>query len=161
MIPPRSPYSLIQEDLWPNEWLILVSCVLLNCTSRRQVEKVWPDFRRLSHTPETLLVTDKDHIVNTIKSLGFASRRTSTLLKLAQAYLSNGWVHARELPGIGKYGSRAWEIFVKGFLGDQPPRDGALEKYWRWAKQNGALCVSVRTGVDSSEDQVRTNRCLE
>lgn len=43
-LPPRSLFGLLQEDLVPNEWMILISCMMLNCTSRKQVEKVFPTF---------------------------------------------------------------------------------------------------------------------
>jgi len=47
-IPPRSGYGLIQEDLWPDEWKILVSCMMLNYTSRKQVEKILPSFFKMA-----------------------------------------------------------------------------------------------------------------
>ena len=43
-IPPKSPYDLLQERFWPNEWKILVVCLMLNQTSRKQVEPMIQDF---------------------------------------------------------------------------------------------------------------------
>jgi methyl-CpG-binding domain protein 4 len=131
-IPPRSPYSLIQEDLWPDEYMILVSCVMLNCTSRKQVEKVLPEFRRRWPSPRLFKEAPNHEVVDLIRSLGFSSRRTLNLKKMTEAYLAGGWSHARELPGIGDYGAAAWEIFCRGVFSPEPPKDHALTQYWSW-----------------------------
>jgi len=131
---------LIQEDLWSGqpecEWKILVSCMMLNCTTRKQVEKVLPEFFRRWNTPEAFIKADKVEIAALICSLGFCRRRTVNLMKMSEAYLISDWKHASELPGIGPYASRAWEIFCCGVLGDEPPHDHALVQYFEWAKRN-------------------------
>jgi methyl-CpG-binding domain protein 4 len=134
-LPSLSPYGLIQEALWPNEWLILVSCMMLNCTSRKQVVKVWPEFVSRFPTPQALLASDHETISTIVKSLGFGDRRAKNLVRMTEAYLCTNWEHARELPGIGEYGSRSWEIFVKGELGSEPPKDHALVIYWYWRRR--------------------------
>jgi methyl-CpG-binding domain protein 4 len=136
VIPKRSPYGLIQEDLWPNEWLILVSCMMLNCTTRKQVEKVLPPFIAAWPTPQAFLKADPESIQAMIRPLGFAKRRTQNLLKMTERYLAAPWEHAHELPGIGDYAARAWEIFCRDTLGDEPPKDHALVQYWTWRKQH-------------------------
>jgi len=130
-IPPASPFSLVQEHLFPNEWAILVSCVMLNCTRRSQVEGVLPEFLRRWPDAPALLQAPEEEIIGLCRPLGFANRRTVMLRQLAAAYVGP-WEHARELPGIGEYGARAWEIFCRGELGDEPPRDHALVLYWLW-----------------------------
>jgi len=139
MIPPRSPFSLIQEDLWPNQWYVLVVAIMLNCTTRKQVEKVWPKFVEKFPTPQSLLNSTEQEIGEVIASLGFKNRRAKNLLKMTEMYLCANWEHASELPGIGEYGARSWEIFIKGELGDVEPRDHALSKYWLWATTHGYL----------------------
>lgn len=134
--PARSVFGLMQEDLWPNEWLILVVCMFLNQTSRKQVEKVLPTFVKRWPRPKDLLEADPEEIRNLVRSLGFVNRRTDNLLRMTEAYLSNGWKHAKELPGIGAYAARAWEIFCEGNIGTEPPRDHALLKYWCWITKN-------------------------
>ncbi|NBV89131.1 MAG: hypothetical protein EBR88_06435 [Betaproteobacteria bacterium] len=135
-IPPASPYSLVQEQLFPNEWLILVAAVFLNLTTRKQVDRVFPEFARRWPTPQALLACDREELVSLISPLGFGNRRADRLLRLASDYTTPGWVHACELHGVGEYGARSWEIFCLGFLGDDLPTDGALVKYWKWAKDN-------------------------
>ena len=136
-IPHRSGFGLIQEDLFPDEWKMLVSCMMLNCTSRKQAEKIIPLFFERWSTPQSLLSASQTDIAETISSLGFKNRRTQGLLKMSTAYLQGSWKDPRELPGIGEYGARAWEIFFGDKLGDDPPNDGALVLYWKWRKKHG------------------------
>lgn len=133
MIPPRSPYGLIQEDLWPNGWLILVSCMLLNCTSRKQVERVLPEFINRWPTPQAFMSVDLDEVATLCKPLGFANRRTQNVFRMTERFIASNWDDVRELPGVGEYAARAYEIFVLGVLGSEPPKDHALTKYWSWA----------------------------
>jgi endonuclease III len=136
-IPSRSPYSLIQEDVWNNEWLVFCTCVLLNCTSRKQVEKIFTLFMNELDTPQKFITNDKDTIKNQIKSLGFVNRRYNRLHKLASYLLDNqNWKDVRVLPGVGEYAARSHEIFCQGILGDISPNDGSLVNYWKWAKKN-------------------------
>lgn len=146
-IPPRSPYSLIQEDLWSakseSEWHILVAAVMLNCTTRKQVDRVLPSFLQQWPTPRQFVHASPDDVALLIRPLGFANRRTANLLKMTHHYLAGPWSDARELPGIGEYGARSHEIFCLGILGDEAPKDGALGRYWAW--------VSVAANVSAVE----------
>lgn len=139
-VPPRSPFSLIQEDLWAPtaraEWLILVVCMMLNCTRRKQVEKVLPEFRKRWPDPEGLLRSGTDELINVIRPLGFANRRAQNLQAMSRSFVAGGWTDARELPGVGEYAARAWEIFCRNELGDSPPKDHALAQYWAWRKHH-------------------------
>lgn len=135
-MPPISPYGLIQESLWPDRWLILVACMMLNCTRRSQVERIWPTFISRCGTPKALLALDRAELVEIVRSLGLGARRAENLLAMTEAYVRSGWMHPMELPGIGQYAARAWDIFVLGELGDEPPKDHALVQYWRWALNN-------------------------
>lgn len=142
-VPPRSPYSLIQEDLWSadpsSEWWILVVCLFLNCTRRKQVERTLPGFMARWNDPASFLLSEHRDVVDCIRSLGFGDRRAANLRKMTQAYLTGGWSHARELPGVGIYAARAWEIFCRGELGTEAPKDHALVKYWAWCRQRGQV----------------------
>lgn len=131
-IPARSPLGLIQESLFPNEWLILVSCMMLNCTSRKQVERVFPEFIKRWPTPGVFMGADLVEVAELCKPLGFANRRTQNIKKMTERYVAAPWTHARELPGIGEYAARAWEIFCNNELGTETPNDGALSRYHAW-----------------------------
>ena len=133
--PPKSPFSLLQEELFPDEWLILVACMMLNRTSRKQVEPVLAVFSKRWPTPETFLSAKREDVVAVVTTLGFKNRRTDSLLKMTAMYVQHQWTHVSELPGIGDYASRAWEMFCAGTLGVEPPNDHALVKYYSWAKE--------------------------
>lgn len=135
MIPKLSPFSLIQEHLFPNDWLILVSCLMLNCTKRAQVEKVLPTFVARWPTPQAFMSADDVDVATVCRSLGFANKRTATLKRMTRVFLCGNWEHARELPGIGEYGARTWEIFCRNELGDSSPVDHALSKYFVYRRQ--------------------------
>lgn len=109
---------------------------MLNCTRRVQVERCWPVFIALAPTPQALLSVDPTLVAESIACLGFKNRRTKSLYRMTEAYLCANWDHVRELPGIEEYAARAWEIFVKCNLGVEPPKDGALVRYWLWAMHN-------------------------
>jgi len=147
MIPPTSPYSLIQESLWPDEWKCLVVCVMLNCTSRKQVEKVLPIFFEKWPTAADILKADKEEMSSLLSVLGFKNRRTDRLFKLATAYQKKDWTHVHELPGIGEYASRMWEMFFLDILGDDQPSDGALTLYWKWRKKQEKINSSLQAPV--------------
>jgi methyl-CpG-binding domain protein 4 len=134
MIPFRSPYSLIQEDLFPDEWKCFVACLMLNCTTRKQVEKILPTFFGRWPNPKAFLQANKSNVERLISPLGFGKRRTQRLFEMTSKYAGGEWKHASELPGVGEYASRSWEIFFQNKLGDDLPNDGALALYWKWAK---------------------------
>lgn len=131
-IPPRSPWSLIQEDLWPNEWKILVSCILLNRTTRKQVEKVINNLFIVYPNAQAMSVADPNELAQIVAPIGFKNRRARTLILMSQSYLTKHWKHAKELPGIGDYGAAAWEMFCNQSLPENCPKDGALTRFWFW-----------------------------
>jgi len=110
---------------------------MLNCTTRKQVEKVITSFFKKWPDSTSLLDAPIKEISKMISPLGFKNRRTKMLLAMSEHYTKNTWSHASELPGIGEYASRAWEIFIKNKLGSVPPSDGALVVYWKWRKKHG------------------------
>jgi len=138
-LPPRSPYGLIQEDLFPDKWMILVTSVMLNRTSRKQVEKVLRQFAKLWPDAKSLSLANVCEIAVVLKALGLSNRRATTLLALARAYIADKNLCVSELPGIGAYATRAWEIFCEGRLGDLEPKDHALAEYWRYCKQHNYM----------------------
>lgn len=135
---PDSPYNLLQEIYREHPWRMLVCCIMLNCTSRKQVDRVrdelfkrWPDARAMgSANPE--------EVAEVIALLGFKNKRARTLITFSMQWVSYDWVEPNELYGIGKYGQDSWEIFQKGNL-DVIPTDGVLNTYLAWAKTQPEL----------------------
>ena len=131
-IPPKSPHFLIQESLWPDEWRILVSCLLLNLTTRKQVDKI---IDRLFHKypgPCSMATAKDDDLHDIIKSLGLANKRVKTLKRFSEEYMTKKWSTPKELFGCGKYADDAWRIFCKGDWKNVEPNDHALNDYHAW-----------------------------
>ena len=134
--PPRSPHDLIQESLWPDEWRILVSCLLLNLTTRKQVDKI---IDRLFHKypgPCSMAYAKDDDLLDIIKSLGLANKRVKTLKRFSKEYMTKKWSTPKELFGCGKYADDAWRIFCRGDWKSVEPNDHALNKYHDWLTLN-------------------------
>ena len=133
--PPKSPYNLLQESLWPNEWRVLVSCLLLNLTTRKQVEKVIDKLFSKYPVPEDMIRANEDDLRSIIASLGLVNKRVKTLKRFSQEYLTKDWAMPIELYGCGKYANDAWRIFFRGDWQIVEPTDHALNDYHGWLKQ--------------------------
>lgn len=151
-VAPRSPHMLLQEDLEGDPWKILVCCVMLNCTTRKQMEPVMWEFFQKWPGPKELVSANQCEVAEQIKSLGFKNRRTERLVRMSREFIalveecrtpgsqkatksptgeivpSGGAI--RELHGVGEYAARAYEMFCLGHAGDKMPDDGPLTKYW-------------------------------
>ncbi len=128
-IPPKSPYDLLQERFWPNEWKILVVCLMLNQTSRKQVEPMIEDFFEKYPDPESILKSKEEELFLFLKPLGLVNRRIKTLKKFSFQFLEEGWKTAKDLYGCGKYADDAWRIFCRGDWKKVSPSDHALVFY--------------------------------
>jgi len=133
--PPKSPHGLLQEDLWPNEWRILISCLLLNLTTRKQVDGVIFDLFERYSTPMSLLNADSTELQTLIKPLGMWRKRTQTLLRFTREYLAGEWDQVIDLFGCGKYANDAWRIFCVGDWQGVEPNDHALNMYHEWLRE--------------------------
>ena len=131
-VPPRSPHGLLQEDLWPDEWRILVACLMLNLTTRKQVDGVIHEFFRRWPNPQALLAASDSDVECLIRPLGMWKKRAQTLKRFSAEYLRPGWSTALDLHGCGKYADDCWHIFCVGDWGLVQPRDQALNKYHAW-----------------------------
>jgi methyl-CpG-binding domain protein 4 len=138
-IPSVSPLNLLQELYRENPWKMLVCCLFLNQTTRKQVDKIREEFFLRYPSPQDLLKTGDEEIEDLIKSLGFKRVRTQRLKRFSLEFISKEWKEPIELHGIGKYAQESWEIFQKLNFNVQPT-DGALIDYLNWLeiyKTNG------------------------
>ncbi len=133
MIKVPSPYSLLQEIYNEHPWRMLVCCIMLNCTSRKQVDQVREEF--FSKYPDAVdaELADPIEMAELIALLGFKNKRTNTIKRFSNDWMTLEWSEPSELYGIGKYGQDSWEIFQKGNLAVSP-NDGVLNTYLDWAK---------------------------
>ena len=129
-----SPYELLQEIYYPDKWKMLLSCIFLNCTNRKQVDKIRDEFFERWPTPQSISQKDYDQIRDVIQSLGFKDKRTQTIINFSHAFLHTEWTNPIELPGIGRYGQDMWDIFINNkFI--ENPSDKVLKKYVIWKFQ--------------------------
>lgn len=128
-----SPQPLLQELLWPNRWKCTVACLLLNVTTRTQVDKVWPALFNEAPDPESLLSMDIERLKEIIAPLGLRNRRAERLRQMSAAF---GKLPHEKLPGVGLYAYQSDRIFFHDdLLRETVVKDGALTKYLDWRKK--------------------------
>ena len=120
---------LLQEQYFPDRWKMLICCVLLNLTSRKQVEPMLNSFFDKYPDPKSLDDACDNELKKMIKPLGMSNKRSQTLKRFSREYLEGQWTKAIQLHGIGKYGSDSDRIFFLGEWESVQPRDGALVYY--------------------------------
>jgi methyl-CpG-binding domain protein 4 len=108
---------------------------MLNCTSRKQVDRVRDRFFSLYPDADRALKANPAEMTELIAPLGFRNRRTTTIIRFSNDWVTREWTEPNELYGIGKYAQDSWEIFQKGNL-EVEPTDGVLATYLIWAKKN-------------------------
>ena len=130
----KSPYNLLQEIYWPDEWKILISCMFLNQTGRRQVDAIRDEFFKRWPSAKKAAKADPDEMKEVIRSLGFVNRRTDAIIRMSSEFVTKDWNEPKELYGIGQYGQDSYDIFVRRNLNIKNPSDHVLKKYLKWAK---------------------------
>jgi len=131
-VPPKSPVGMLQEDLWPDEWRILVACLLHNLTTRKQVDKVYQNLFQKYPSPEAMAQSNESELSEIIQSLGMQNKRAKTLKRFSQEYLEKPWKDVIELYGCGKYADDCHKIFCMGHWREVQPSDHALNRYHDW-----------------------------
>ena len=139
-VPPKSPYNLIQEQLWEDPWKIFVVCIFCNLTKRAQAEPYFWECIRRWPKPLDMANANPAEIEELIQPLGLSRRRSKALVQMSKDYLQKDWKdHPEVLYGIGKYASDAYRIFCLGKWKETTPKDGALVNYYNWLKKNQSV----------------------
>ncbi|KAE9530713.1 hypothetical protein AGLY_011175 [Aphis glycines] len=135
-IPPRSPYALIQEDLFHNPWQLLIATIFLTkVTAKLAIPKIhefllkWP-------TPEDVMNADPQDLLFSVKNLGLENTRVKTIKQFTADFLSKKWKYPIELYGIGKYGNDSYRLFCVNEWRIVQPDDILLSKYKNWLTLN-------------------------
>jgi adenine-specific DNA glycosylase len=126
-----SPFCLIQEEFRHEPWKLLVCCICLNQTSIKQVRGVISAFFEKYPTAAACSCAHVDDVIEILRPLGFYNKRASTIIKMSSAF-EKAEVAINNLPGVGKYATDSWRIFVDGVI-DVVPSDKKLQKYVEWA----------------------------
>tara|TARA_R100001126_G_C4795834_1_gene134318 strand:+ start:307 stop:726 length:420 start_codon:yes stop_codon:yes gene_type:complete len=123
---------LLQEIYQDDGWKMLVCCMCVNVTNRKQVDIVKDELFSKYPTPKDMMKAKHSDLVNIIKPLGLYNTRAERLIKMSEGYV-NGFNDVTELYGIGQYAKDSWEIFQLGNH-NVKPRDLVLQEYLRQEK---------------------------
>ena len=159
--PPHSPFGLLEELFWDRPWALLVCCILLNQTSRVQVDSVlsrllaaWPDAAALASA-------DAESVESILRPLGLHRRRARTLIRFSSEFLKGAWRTPEELPGIGEYAADAHAIFCEGRWREREPRDHALRWYIDWIRTTEGAGEEVAGGTRLASRRARASDSLD
>ena len=108
---------------------MLVCCMLLNLTNRKQVDTVRDELFDKYKTPEDMMNASHDELAKILQPLGLYNRRAISLRKMSEGYV-NGFKSVDELYGIGQYAKDSWEIF-QNKNNKVKPTDKVLQEYLR------------------------------
>jgi methyl-CpG-binding domain protein 4 len=122
--------QLPAQDLWVRAWQHMVAVIMLNQTGRRPVKTVLPRFLDLWPVPAMFLMADQDQVRQVLTPLGMYNVRSNRLRRMTEDFLTWDGQDARELYGIGKYGSDSYEIFFRHNYSVEPT-DKELCRYLR------------------------------
>lgn len=120
---------LLQEIYQTDGWKMLVCCMLLNLTNRKQVDTVIDELFDKYPTPEDMMNAEHSDVVDIIQPLGLYNTRAERLIRMSEGYV-NGFKSVDELYGIGQYAKDSWEIFQNNNM-KVNPTDKVLQEYLR------------------------------
>jgi len=134
-IPPRSPFDLIQEKLYPDPWKLLVATIFLNKTNNKVSFPILSKFFSLWPSPKAASLADPDQVAQLLQPMGLHNLRAKTLIKFSWEFLNTDWRYPIELFGIGKYGNDSYRIFCVEEWREVEPRDKKLNIYHEWVRE--------------------------
>lgn len=135
-IPPRSPYCLIQEDLYSSPWQLLIATIFLTKTAASKAIPVIHKFLAKWPTPEAAINASYDEIYEFLSPLGLGHTRTRGIIRFSHEYLEKKWKYPIELYSIGKYGNDSYRMFCVNEWREVKPDDIPLTMYRNWLLEN-------------------------
>lgn len=131
-------YTPLQVYYADDPWRVLVVCLMLNLTSRRQVGPVLDGFFDRWPSPERLCNGDPREIARYLEKLGLGEQRTDRLIRMSRDFIdvdmrlgSTDEFQRGEIlsmHGCGEYAADAYEIFCLGNI-ELEPTDRVLRDY--------------------------------
>ena len=132
--PPKSPVGMLQEDLWPDTWKILVACILHNQTARKQVDLVYPELFNKYPSSEVMALADPAELAELLRPLGLYNRRSKSLIRFSKEFESADWSMPSELYACGEYADDCYSVFCLGDWKGIESEDGSLKRYLQWLR---------------------------
>ncbi len=81
--PPRSPFNLIQEDLFHDPWKLLVATIFLNRTGGDRAVPLALEFLDRWQNPQAALQAKEDDIAELLQPLGLNRRRARVIQRFS------------------------------------------------------------------------------
>jgi|TARA_R110002111_G_scaffold226082_4_gene287860 methyl-CpG-binding domain protein 4 len=139
MFTPLADQLMVQQQV-SNSWEHFVGVIMLNLTNRKQVKQTLPEFLYWFPQPYNLLKADPEFVKTILRPLGMVNVRYTRLIGMTTDYLDWDGHDARELYGIGKYGSDSYEIFFRDNHNCNPT-DKELKRY---INENNPIDILVK-----------------
>ena len=134
----RSPLGLLEEILTDDPWRLLLSTVMLNRTSRGQVDHVLFGFLQRWPSPQETVQACMEEIGQVVRSLGLGNKRAHGIQRFSRDYLalleikpdpfSFSEEDVKGLHHCGDYAYDAYCIFIQRNIA-VVPNDHALVSY--------------------------------
>ena len=118
---------MVQQQV-KSVWQHMVGVICLNLTNRVQVKAVLPKLFKKYPNPITFIRGHSSTQKKMLKPLGMVNKRLERLKKMSIDFLTWDYKDAKDLHGIGKYGSDSYRIFYKNEIPDDV-EDKELKKY--------------------------------
>jgi methyl-CpG-binding domain protein 4 len=118
------------NDVRARRWQHMVAVIMLNQTGRQPVKTVFPIFIDRWYDAVAFTTAEEQEVRDVIWPLGLVNVRYKRLKGMTRDFMTWDGVDARDLYGIGKYGSDSYEIFFKGNFSVEPT-DHELQRYLR------------------------------
>lgn len=118
---------MVQEQI-NGPWQHMVAVICLNQTYRKQVKWVLPELFERYPTPEAFIRGHLSTQERILKPLGMWKVRAKRIKQMSKDFLIWDMDDAKDLYGIGKYGSDSYKIFFKKEI-PEDIQDKELKKY--------------------------------
>lgn len=156
-----SPFGLLEELFVENPWRLLISTIMLNRTTRCQVDSVLHEFLEKWPDAQSASSADEDELAKVITPLGLGRRRAQGIIRFSKEWLelleseahtapdetSAAFCLTREqvmgLHQVGNYAADAYKVFVL-FENDAVTTDHALQ-----------IFVDYHRGIAKARNELR------
>lgn len=152
---------LLQEYYAEEPWKMLVCCIMLNQTGRKQVDSVLDAgfFDRFGR-PDHVIRAQPSEVIEYIRPLGLQNRRAGTLHQFSidwkrelRAAKDDGeeWPDSRQvygMAGVGDYALESYQIFVLGKLDGVRSGDKEITAWAerKWEEHSGSCHICLTSG---------------
>ena len=118
---------MVQQQV-KSVWQHMVGVICLNLTDRKQVKQVLPKLFKKYNTPIKFIRGNSNTQKKMLEPLGMVNIRLMRLKQMSVDFLTWDYKDAKDLHGIGKYGSDSYRIFYKNEIPENV-QDKELKKY--------------------------------